>query len=301
MRIFLFSLLALTVATILSGCDAIETASVEQQPVVEAYLEAGQPLPPVLLSRTAPLEPASGAQTPISGAQVVLERLGADGAVARTYTYRGVNNSGTYEPEGQESVRPGTTYRLRASLPAGNTLSATTTVPTAIEIVRQENMDVVFQGPAQPSFTVTRSEVASAPVTFIFTTTSLLDFESTPEEDLIAQLTPFYLDGFDQEEDEIIDFRVNPSPIINEANYDDNDDGTITIDLPWIAVAFYGENEAAVSVLDAALYDYIRTESAQQGGLSPGEIPNVIDNVDGGTGIVGSYARVTSQVRIRRP
>jgi len=109
------------------------------------------------------------------------------------------------------------------------------------------------------------------------------------------------LDGFDQEEDEIIDFRVNPSPIINEANYDDNDDGTITIDLPWIAVAFYGENEAAVSVLDAALYDYIRTESAQQGGLSPGEIPNVIDNVDGGTGIVGSYARVTSQVRIRRP
>jgi hypothetical protein len=300
MRAFLLFLLTLAVVAVLSGCDAIDTASVEQQPVAEAYLEAGQPLPPVLLSRTAPLEPASAAQTPISGAQVVLERLDADGAVARTYTYRGVNNTGTYEPEDPETVRPGTTYRLRASLPDGNTLSATTTVPTAIEIIEQENTNVVFQGSAQPSFTVTRSDVAGAPVTFIFTTTSQLNFVAMSDEELRAELTPFYDDGFDPDEDDIEDFKVNPSPILNEANYDDNGDGTITIDLPWIAVAFYGENEVAVSVLDAALYDYIRTEGAQQGGLSPGEIPNVIDNVDGGTGIVGSYARVSSQVSIRR-
>ena len=305
MRSLLFSLLIAAVA-VLAGCDAIDTASVDQQAIAEAYLEAGEPLPVVILSRSVPISDRSSTPPPETGAAVFVDRLAADGSVAQSTPYaEAEQREGFYFPDvGSASVptvQGGTTYRLRAELTSGTTLRARTTVPTRLALQQVENTEVVYQGPVQPSFTITRSEVADAPVVFIFTTTSQLDFENTPEEELRAELTPFFADAFDPGEDDVEDFRVNPSPILNEANYDANPNGTITIDLPWIAVSFYGENEVAVSVLDAALYDYLRTQAAQQGGLSPGEIPNVLDNVDGGAGIFGSYARASTRVTILRP
>jgi hypothetical protein len=94
--------------------------------------------------------------------------------------------------------------------------------------------------------------------------------------------------------------RITNSPIINEGNYDINQDGTLTIRLPWIAVAFFGENRLTASALDDNLYDFIRTQTVQQGGstLSPGEIPNVIERIEGGTGVFGSFARSSYVVRI---
>jgi hypothetical protein len=198
-------------------------------------------------------------------------------------------------------VQGGATYRLRATLPGGQDLSAETTIPTDLALVQAENTESTFLSENQPSFTLTRATVRDAPVVFIFTTVSLLDFDTTPDEELIRQLTPFYEDGFDEDEDDIRDFRVNASPIVNEGNYEDNGDGTITTDYPWIALAFCGRNEVAVSVLDRAMYDYIRTVGAQQGALSPGEIPNIVDNIDGGTGIFGSYTRIASTIDVTCP
>lgn len=301
LRPALLLLLALTVA-VFSACDAIDTASVEQQPVAEAYLEAGKDLPEVVLSRTAPIDAGPGGQQGIRDADVFIDRLGSDGSVVQTVPYRTTDTIGFYVPDSPApTVQGGTTYRLRAELPEGGSIRAVTTVPTAIQLVASENTDATFQSPVQPSFTVTRAEVKDAPVVLLFTTTSQLDFEALSEDELIAEFTPFYADAYDPDEDDIEDFKVTQSPILNEANYDDNGDGTITIDFPWIAVAFFGGNEVAVSVLDRALYDYLRTQEAQQGGLSPGEIPNIVDNIEGGTGIFGSYARASASINVQRP
>ncbi|NBC85494.1 MAG: DUF4249 family protein [Bacteroidetes bacterium] len=294
-------MLLVSAVAVFSACDAIDTASVEQQPVAEAYMEAGKDLPEVVLSRTAPIDAGPGGQQGIRNADVFIDRLGPDGSVVQTVPYRTTDTVGFYVPDSPTpTVQGGTTYRLRAELPEGGSIRAETTVPTAIDLVASENTDATFQSPVQPSFTVTRAEVRDAPVVLLFTTTSQLDFEALSEEELIAEFTPFYADAYDPDEDDIEDFKVTQSPILNEANYDDNGDGTITIDFPWIAVAFYGENEVAVSVLDRALYDYLRTQEAQQGGLSPGEIPNIVDNIEGGTGIFGSYARASETINVGR-
>lgn len=286
---------------LVGGCDVIESSTVGQQPVVEAYLVAGDTLPSVRLSQTAPIDGDAGGQEAISGADVVIERLGDDGDPAETVLYR-ADTAGVYVPENPAPVvQGGATYRLRATIPGSAEVRGETTVPSGLRLVEATNTESTFQSPQQPSFTVTRAVVRDVPVVFIFTTTSRLNFDSLSTDEIKDQFTPFYRDAFDGDEDEVRDFQTTASPIINEANYEDNGDGTITIDYPWIALAFLGENEVAVSVLDRALYDYIRTNGAQQGGLSPGEIPNIVDNIDGGTGIFGSYARVATTIDIAPP
>jgi hypothetical protein len=198
------------------------------------------------------------------------------------------------------TVLPTATYRLLATVPGEGRVTATTTVPGTFSIVRTENQRVVFQGPNQPSITITRSGTTGRQDVFVFTVVSLLDFDNTPAADLEAQLTPLYADAFDPEEEPIQELQVNSSPILNEGNYTQNSDGTITIDLPWLAIAFYGRNRVAVNVLDTNYYDFLRTRQVQQAGR-PGEIPNVLDRVDGGTGLFGSFARVSSDVDILRP
>ena len=288
-------------ALLLGGCDVIESPTIGQQPVVEAYLVEGDTLPEVRLYRTAQVDASPGGQEAITGAEIAIEQLGADGASGETTLYR-PDSAGVYVPDGPAPVvQGGATYRFRATLPGGAEVSAETTIPTNLSLVEAVNTESTFQSPQQPSFTVTRADVRDAPVVFIFTTTSLLDFDAMTDEEIRAEFTPFYADGFDEDEDDVRDFRVNPSPIVNQGNYEDNGDGTITTDYPWIALAFYGENEVAVSVLDRALYDYIRTQGAQQGALSPGEIPNVVDNIDGGTGIFGSYTRIATTIDVARP
>ncbi len=293
--------LVVGVALLLSGCDVIESPAVEQQPTVEAYLVEGDTLSEVRLSRTAPVDASPGGQEAITGAEVVIEQIGADGASGETTLYR-PDSAGVYMPEEPAPVvQGGATYRLRATLPGGAEVSAETTIPTNLSLVEAVNTESIFLSEQQPSFTVTRATVRDAPVVFIFTTTSLLDFDAMTDEEIQAEFTPFYDDGFDEDEDDVRDFRVNDSPIVNQGNYEDNGDGTITTDYPWIALAFCGRNEVAVSVLDRAMYDYIRTQGAQQGGLSPGEVPNIVDNIDGGTGIFGSFTQIATTINIACP
>ena len=99
------------------------------------------------------------------------------------------------------------------------------------------------------------------------------------------------------------DLRVGGSPILNEENYDVNPDGTLTIKYPWLAITFYGPNRIFANALDDNLYDYIRSQSIQQGGstFSPGEIPNPLENVEGAHGVFGSYARISFDLFVLRP
>ena len=293
-----FRIAAALLLVCIAGCDTT-TDDPAPEVVVEAYLQAGDPLPPVYLRRSIATDATFDPDAGLSGAAVSVVHITPDGETADSVAYEEVR-AGTYEPVGNPAaVQPRHTYRLHVSVSGERPIRAQTTVPGAIELVRAENRQAVYQGPAQPSFTVTPGAVEGRQNVFIFTTTSQLDF-SQPGDSIRAQLTPFYADAID-DDDSLTDFRVTSSPPLNEGNYTTNPDGTLTIDLPWIAVAFYGENIAAISAIDDNLFNFIRTQEAQQGGLAPGEIPNVLDPVQGGAGIFGSYARITQTVQVLRP
>jgi hypothetical protein len=117
------------------------------------------------------------------------------------------------------------------------------------------------------------------------------------------QLTPFVNDFLIDDEDDLEDFRVSESPLINEGNFDVNQDGTLTIKYPWIALIFFGPNRISVNAADDNIFDFVRSRDIQTRGstLSPGEILAIVDHVEGGTGIFGSYARVNLDSFVKRP
>jgi len=293
----------LLLAVLLIGCDATAPQP-ESQIVVESYLKAEAPLPTVRLSRTidvdGPYEPAEDA---VRDAEVVVDRLTADSTVAEAVPYSERDTTpGVYAPVAPVPVQPQSTYRLRVRTTGGTNLTATTTVPDAFSLTAVENDTTTYQSARQPAFTLDPPRpLTDRQNVYTFTTTSLLDFEDTADSTLRRALTPFYADSFDPSEDTLATFRLTSSGLLNEGNFSENADGTITVDLPWIAVAFFGPNEVAVNVLDDNYYDLLRSQQLQQNGLSPGEIPNVIEHVDGGTGIFGSYARASRRVFIRPP
>ena len=302
-RLSAVSVLLLVVG--LLGCDATAPAP-GTQIVVEAYLQGGAPMPPIRLTRSVETDDAYVAsEAAVRNATVEVRRLTEEGAPEETIAFS-EQEPGLYRPVTLDSVRPRTTYELAVSTPEGAQVTATTTVPDTISIAEAENTTVVYQGPNQPTFTITDPQSSRAQQeVLVLTTTSLLDF-GRPESQLREELTPFYAEDYDPEEDSIDVFRTTSSGVLNEANFDRDAAGRITTRLPWISVAFYGPNEAAIHVIDDNLFDLIRSQQAQSpggpgGGLGPGEIPNVIEHVDGGTGVFGSYVRTTQRVQVRRP
>ncbi|WP_263792097.1 DUF4249 domain-containing protein [Salinibacter sp.] len=310
-RLLLFAIFGLAA---LVGCDtaALET---ESQVVVEAYLEAGAPMDSVRITRTAR---ASAEYTPgrtaVEGADVQVQRLNDSGGVAATVPYAETDSTdGLYVPEPPAPVEPRATYRLRAAPPEGPVVTAETTVPAPVEAVRTENDTTTYPDPddensAPPQFELTVRPGPSAlerQNVYVLTSRSLLDLQSIPASppDSVAGrlLTPFYLEQYDADSDTLASFRVNSSGLLNEANFTANDDGTVGITLPWLAVAFYGPNQVRASVVDNNLYDFLRTQSAQQMSLAPGEIPNIDEDIENGTGIFGSYAEASGRVLIRPP
>ena len=293
----------LLLVAVLLGCDTTAPQP-ESQVVVESYLRAEAPLPTVRLSRTIGVDDAyDPTENAVRDADVVVERLAADSTVAETIPSRERDTvPGVYAPDVGTLVQPQSTYRLRARTPDGTEIAATTTVPDAFTLTAVENDTTVYQSARQPAFTLEPPRpLTDRQNVYTFTTTSLLDFAGTPDSTLRRALTPFYADGFDPEDDTLAALRLTSSGLLNEGNFTQNPDGTITVNLPWIAVAFYGPNEVGVNVLDDNYYDLLRSQQVQQNGLSPGEIPNIIEHVDGGTGIFGSYARAERQVVVRPP
>lgn len=296
----LLFLLLVTMAVF--GCDTRTTAP-ESEAVVEAYLKADAPLPPIRLSRTVAVDsPYTLGVHALRDADVYVQRLGEDRSVVETVPYRELDSTpGVYRPLFTTVVQTEATYRLRADRRNGPTVTATTTVPGPIELDNVRNDTTAYQSPEQTTFTVEIRQRPERQNVFTLTTTSLLDFQETADSTLVPWLTPFYADRFNPDEDSLKSFRINSSGLLTEGNFEHNSDGTITITLPWLAVAFLGPNEVAVNVLDDNYYDLIRSQEAQQTSFAPGEIPNIIDHVDGGTGIFGSYAQASAAVFIQPP
>jgi hypothetical protein len=174
---------------------------------------------------------------------------------------------------------------LEVELPDGARIFSTTRVPGDFEVADVNAYVVRYLGPEQLTFRLTPSVYPGRQSVYLLTSTAL---DVRPET-----LTPPYRTFYDQGTFTLEELRVGSSPLLNEAAYSRDADDLIVVRFPWLGVPFFGPADVAVNVLDTNLFDFLRTQSAQQGGsnLPPGEIPNVLDRVDGGTGVFGSMAR----------
>lgn len=289
---------ALLAATLLPTLAACDLAEVEPPPqlVVQAVLLAEQPFPRIVLTQTVPIDvPFDPVALGVAGATVTITAL-EDG---RTIAYR-EDGRGAYVPTDPAArVRPGGRYRLEVRvpdelglLPPGQAATAETLVPGAFEVVRPPPERIVYNplGPP-PTIVVTPSAYPGRQGIYLFAVTAL-----DPRRE---NLTPTFA-SFDPED--LDRFATTSSPLLNEANYVRNPDGTLTLEVPWLGFAFYGENVLAAYALDDALYDFLRSRDVQfaPGTLSPGEIPEVLSNVRGGVGVFGSAATRSVRVTLER-
>lgn len=284
----------------LTACDGNDNTTFVQEYVVENYLFSGEPLTQVRLSQTASVDEAwDFNELAVSDATVRLDLLDDNNNVEKTYSFTESNRqNGIYLPDASDIAEPLRTYRLSIDVPGfDRTLSATTIVPDTFSVITTRLDTVVFQGSEQFEVDVTRSSFPGRQNVYIFTTEAL-----DPREEL---LTPLAADLYDNGEGDFTleDFRRGSSPLLNEANYTVNADGSLTIGFPWIAVAFVGPNILTASAIDQNVFNYISSNDAQGGGstLSPGEIPNILDPIENGRGIFGSMARQSVDIMILPP
>lgn len=291
----IFSLVALFM--VVSACEVYEQDEYEEYYVVESYLVANRDLAQVRLSTTAPaFDFYSFANTAVSGADVEVRLLAADGTTIEQTIPFSQASPGIYLPDSVHSVLPLRTYQLHILIPSEmHEITARTLVPDAFNVIAGVQDTVTYQSTANRlELTLSESNYPGRQNVFIFNTIA--------SDTTFDNLTPVYRDLWDGPES-IQDYSNTSSGLINEGNFTVNSDGTVTIRYPWIAVAFYGDNRLVASTLDDNIYDYIRSESVQLGGssLSPGEIQNVITHVEGGIGLFGSVASDSINTFIKRP
>lgn len=299
---------ALALALTTAACDTTQPSIHEAEPVVEAYLVAGEPFGQVRLTQTTDLEGVYDiASLGLAGAMVRVHELGPDGTIVRTIGYAANSDTvGIYRATGDERVRASTRYRLDVRLSDGGTVTGETFVPGTFDFTSQSDLEKVYQGADQFEVNVTASAYPGRQGIYVV---SIRPLDPHPRN-----LTPFYLDAiygikageaYDPDTldvTEIEDLYEASSPPVNESSWEPEADGTIRIRLPWFAVAFYGPVQVEFNAIDDNLFDFFRYFTAQQGGstLSPGELPNILDSLEGGTGVFGSMARRSINIRILR-
>lgn len=292
--------IAVLAAIALAGCDAAGPVEFESEVVVEGYLRAGGRLPNVRVSRTIELDATYSPQgTAITEAIVSIHLLNESGEREESIEYRSSDTSpGSYFPvfgSGRTTVAlPLRTYELQVEVPdAPEPIRATTLVPDTFSVVQTGADSVVYQASEQFSFLVSSTTYPGRQNVFVFTTLAL--------DGRRDQLTPF-AESLLEGDLSVDDLRERASPALNEDNFEHVRDEFLRIRFPWLAVYFYGRNEISVSALDDNLYDLIRSQSVQQGGstLSPGEIPNILERVEGGRGVFGSYSRASTTIYVLR-
>ena len=284
---------------LLAGCDLYGQDDYVEQYVVESYLVAHHPMPDIRLSTTAPFnEIYEFEERVVTGAEVFVYRYDEDGVRDRVYEYAG-HASGIYRPQHPDSedlVLPRFTYRLEITIPNHNDhrITAETSVPDTFsvrEVIRDETF---YQSPEQLEFRITRNRTNNRQNYFIYATESLDPVEEN--------LTPFWGDAAEDDIEELARIRTT---IVNEENFDVNPDGTLTLRMPWIGIAFYGKNIISTFSLDDNSYDFFRSQPVQTGGgpgsLSPGEIQNIIYNIDGAIGMFASMSVLDIEVNVLRP
>jgi hypothetical protein len=288
---------AFVVLLILSACNVYEQDGYQELVVLESYAIAGRPLPDVRLSTTIPAtEEYNFTEVTLSDATIIITQLDGSGQPVADFTYTQQAN-GIYRASDQSTlVEPGTRYRINVQFEnREEILRAETVVPRQFDILSDVEDSYVYQSENQLEILLTATESNANQNVYVFNTL-------TQEPD-INNLTPFYSDAVINGDSEIEEFFNNSSGLINEGNFEINDDQTILLRFPWIGVAFYGANAVVTNSVDTNLADLARSEELQLGGstLPPGEIPNLIYNIEGGIGVFGSIATDTLFTRFVRP
>ena len=205
----------------------------------------------------------------------------------------------------------------RADVPGFGEITAETTTPTAVDLVEAADETIPYQQGFGPTFRVTPSSVPGGqPVYLIEVAAEAADeygvyerpdgtfgvrrlnlegrFGPTPGaasfiEDISCDNLAVQSCDFDP-----ADFAAGSSPLLNEETYTRFPDGSIEVTVPWLAFGFYGPHKFTLNALDPNLTEYLGTQAVQFNPttLSPGEIPNITSNVEGGLGIFGSFASV---------
>lgn len=235
-------------------------------------------------------EDAGSGATAVHDAEVRIQLLGTGDTVEQEYVYEYTSQGG-----GLYRMRAGDLgvavplrkFRLIVDVPDYPQATSTTLVPDTFAVRSSGTDSVVYQSDEPFTFELTGPRYPGRQNFFVFTTTAIDGFEH--------QLTPFARRILEDADDvTIADLREQVSPILNEESFD-RTDGVLRISFPWLGVNFYGRNRVAVEALDDNLYDFIRSQSVQQGGSTrpPGEIPNVLDSIENGRGVFGSYAEAS--------
>lgn len=283
----------------LGSCEITSQDEYTEYVVAEAYAVANRTLPHVQVTKTSPVnEFFDAANNVLMLAIVQITLLNENGTDEKVFPYRfSLDDGGVFVPVNTEyMVEPGKTYRLDVTFnDRPEVIRAVTTVPYTFDIISDVPESVVYQSQNQLEITISQALRTGSQNVFVFSSVAL-----EPEEE---NLTPFYKASLEDENIELADVIINSSGLINEGNFDINPDGTITLRFPWIGVAFYGESLVVTSLVDRNINDLIRSQQVQLGGstLSPGEIPNIIYNMEGGIGIFGSISTDTVKTKFTRP
>ena len=287
-------------ALLLFGCDSYDQDDYQEYIVVEGYAVAGELLPNIRISTTSPANSEySFEDNIIRNAIVLVTLLDENGEAEEVFEYvESFEERGIYMPIVQSyRVEARRTYKLDIVFTdRDDEISAVTTVPDQVSVVNEIPESVEYQSENQLEIILAEPQQTRDQNVFVFNTISL--------EPAIENLTPFYLSIVEDEDDvDISDYVRNSSGLINEGNFDPLPDGTILLRFPWIGVAFYGDNLVVTLSVDKNLSDVIRSQEVQLGGstLSPGEIPNLLYNIEGGIGVFGSLSADTIRTSFSRP
>lgn len=276
----------------LAACDTYTQDDYRPEYVVESYLVAGEPLPLLRLSQTAPIDARYTFEDfAVEGADVRVNLLDETGAVEETYPYV-QTKKGIYEPEDETAVvQPLRTYALEVRVPGHEeVIRSKTLVPGPFEIVSISQDTIVYQGAEQLEAWITSSHHPDREPVYVFT---IFAMDTTNYD-----LTPVYADFADDDDGlHKVDFVANSSGLTKEEGFTKHADGTLSIKLPWILVAFYGPNEIVANAIDDNLFDFKRSQLGT-GTTSPGEMDNLIDHIEGGRGIFGSMSRARVVIHV---
>ncbi|MEM1056141.1 MAG: DUF4249 family protein [Bacteroidota bacterium] len=302
----------------LAACDSVGSSEYVEQVVVSSFLEVGKRPRPVNLTRTFPLEgPVDLARALVTDATVSISLLAPDGSVEATYPLEFDGTAQYRILDTEVRVLPGRTYRFTAEVPGQGTITAETITPTPIDLVQPAQETVTYLDGLGPTFRVTPASVPNRQSVYLIQVAAQApdDFEVIEREDGSFGVQRLFTDGrfgptpdaasfienidCDRRDLDSCDFLPSDlasgsSPLLNQESYESFPDGSIQVTVPWLAFGFYGPHKFTLNALDAVLTDYIATQAVQFNPttLSPGEIPNITSNVEGGLGVFGAYAAV---------
>jgi len=279
--------------TVCSGCDSSGLDDFVPEVAVSAVLIANEPLPRIRLALTAPIGELYNAQEQnINNAEVKLQWIREDGTTVELLYELAGNPRGIYKSvDSRDSilVEGGGIYRFEATVPGfPEPVTAETIVPNTFSVATPLPDTMYYQVGASPRLDLTPTSYPGRQNIYVFNVRAT-DPENFP-------LTPFAADLVRDRDVDPVDLHEGNSPLLNESNYEVNPDGTVRISIIWLAFNFYGPQRFLITAVDDALVDFIQSQTIQflPTTLSPGEIPNVISNVENGVGVFGAVAQATT-------